>query len=133
MIANIMKKVLIIEDYSTIRTLLINLLELKGYQGIEAANGREGLELAIKYKPDLIISDLHMPNKSGISLLRNIKERGLTVPVIVLSSDDSTDAQLEILKMGAHAIVAKTSDPRILFAWIYRLIGVSRSPESLVV
>jgi DNA-binding response OmpR family regulator len=81
----------------------------------------------------LIISDLHMPDKSGVSLLRNVKERGVSVPVIILSSDDSTDAQLEILNMGAHAIVAKSSDPRILFAWIYRLIGTSSNPESQVV
>ncbi len=127
--------ILLVDDDERFSDLLRRGISSKGFKVSVAKSVSEAETIisSLDSGLSLIISDLHMPDKSGVSLLRNVKERGVSVPVIILSSDDSTDAQLEILNMGAHAIVAKSSDPRILFAWIYRLIGTSSNPESQVV
>jgi two-component system KDP operon response regulator KdpE len=81
-------------------------LNAHGYQVIEAPNGKSGLELA-NSKPDLVILDLGLPDVEGLELLRSIKERNDTVPVVVLSSRGDEAAKVQALDIGADDYVTK--------------------------
>ncbi|MCP4216560.1 MAG: response regulator, partial [bacterium] len=67
------KKILVVDDDPDIRLFNISVVEENGYIPLEATNGEEGLDIAKKEKPDLLLLDILMPRKSGIRLYRNIK------------------------------------------------------------
>ena len=81
------KKILIVDDDQDVIVFLTTVLEDKGYQVIHALNGRIGLEMATTEAPDLILLDLMMPQKSGISLLGDLKEDDQLkkIPVIMVT------------------------------------------------
>lgn len=81
------KKVLVIDDEVDVRTYLTTLLKKNGFETVVASNGREGLEIARRERPDLITLDLLMPNQSGTDFYRNlIKDKDLCdTPIIVVS------------------------------------------------
>lgn len=82
------KKVLVVDDELDVRTFVATLLETNGFKPIVAQDGIQGLEMARKNKPSLIIMDIMMPRESGITLYRELKcDSGLKdIPVIVLSA-----------------------------------------------
>ncbi len=81
------KKILIVDDDSDVVLFIATVLKDNGYQTIEAKDGLEGLDMAIAHHPDLILLDLMMPQKSGISLLNDLKEnRNLSsIPIIMVT------------------------------------------------
>ena len=81
------KKVLIVDDDPDVRLFNATVVEESGYSPIEAANGEEGLKIAKKDRPDLVILDVLMPKQSGIRLYRELKtDKALIgIPVIMLS------------------------------------------------
>jgi DNA-binding response OmpR family regulator len=82
------KKILVVEDELDMRTFLTTLLETSGFKPITAVDGEEGLEVARRVKPALIILDVMMPKESGIVLYRDLKnDKDLTdIPVIMVSA-----------------------------------------------
>ncbi|MDG6250286.1 response regulator, partial [Methanocalculus sp.] len=82
-----MPTILIIDDSSFQRTIIKKTLKNESYTCIEADNGRLGLEMAERESPDVIIVDLLMPDMDGIEFLKAIREKAITIPVIVLTSD----------------------------------------------
>ena len=86
--ANKKKKVLVIDDEPNVVTYIKTLLEDNGYETATAADGREGMEVARREKPDLVCLDITMPEESGIRFYRNLKgdpELSAT-PVIVVTA-----------------------------------------------
>ena len=85
----ISKKILIIEDDSSLRNVLQDKIKHEGFSVFTANDGQEGLETAIKEKPDCILLDVIMPKMSGIQMLKKLREHawGKTVPVLLLSND----------------------------------------------
>ncbi|MCL4416386.1 MAG: response regulator [Actinobacteria bacterium] len=81
-----MKKVLVVEDETTIRNLYKEELIDEGYEVITAADGVEGYELFKKEQPDLITIDLKMPNMNGIELLDKIRREDKIIPIIIYSA-----------------------------------------------
>ena len=81
-------KILVVDDELDMRTFITTLLETNGYKPVAATDGKEGLELARKVKPDLIILDITMPVMTGIEMLEKLKaERDLKdIPVIMLTA-----------------------------------------------
>ena len=81
------KKVLIVDDDPDVRLFNATVVEESGYTPVEAANGEEGLKIAKKDRPDLVILDVLMPKQSGIRLYRELKtdKALLGIPVIMLS------------------------------------------------
>ena len=100
--------VLIIDDNEDIRSYVHTLLHTD-YTVIEAADGSEGIRKAMKYVPDLIISDVMMPGIDGIKLCQLIKRNLQTchIPVLLLSAKGSVDAQTEGIQAGADDYIAK--------------------------
>ncbi|MDQ6670954.1 MAG: response regulator [Chloroflexota bacterium] len=82
------KTVLVIEDDPWTRTITTALLAGEGFAVVEAKNGEEGLNMARKHVPDAILLDLALPTKSGLEVLRELKDDGSTdaVPVIIVSA-----------------------------------------------
>jgi len=99
-------KVLIIDDEPPIRKLLRMGLTTQGYQIIEAPSGKTALEL-LKQKPDLVILDLGLPDIQGHELLRMIRGRNESVPIVVLSSRGDEAGKVQALDYGADDYVTK--------------------------
>lgn len=99
-------QVLVIDDEPPIRKLLRMGLGSQGYRVIEAGNGKAGLE-ALAQNPDLIILDLGLPDIQGHELLRMIRSRNESVPVVVLSSRGDEAGKVQALDYGADDYVTK--------------------------
>ncbi len=82
-----MKQILVVDDEKDLREAIVNLLHYEGYGTIEADNGLSALELAKKVKPDLIISDIMMPNINGFILSEMLREDPSVagIPMILIS------------------------------------------------
>lgn len=99
-------KVLVIDDEPPIRKLLRMGLGTQGYEILEAANGKASLEL-LAQKPDLVILDLGLPDIQGLDLLRMIRGRNDSVPIVVLSSRGDEAGKVQALDLGADDYVTK--------------------------
>jgi len=99
-------RVLVIDDEPPIRKLLRVGLSSQGYEVLEAPNGKAGLE-QLAEKPDLVILDLGLPDMQGLDLLRTIRSRNESVPVVVLSSRGDEAGKVEALDLGADDYVTK--------------------------
>lgn len=116
-------KVLIVEDNAEFRMFIMGEL-MEKYHVIEAANGKDGLEKALKHQPDLIITDVMMPEMSGTELCRLLKKNIQTshIPVILLTAKTSDKAQIEGFEAGADAYISKPFNMDILLLRIHHLI-----------
>jgi two-component system, OmpR family, KDP operon response regulator KdpE len=99
-------RVLVVDDEPPIRKLLRMGLNAQGYQILEAANGKAALDL-LGQDPDLIILDLGLPDTQGHELLRMIRARNDSVPIVVLSSRSDEAGKVEALDLGADDYVTK--------------------------
>jgi CheY-like chemotaxis protein len=83
-----MKKILVIDDDAAVQSLTVKALQSRGYQALSAADGREGLEVARKYLPDLIVCDVQMPMMDGYQTLSALQQDPLTctIPFIFLTA-----------------------------------------------
>jgi two-component system KDP operon response regulator KdpE len=99
-------KILVVDDEPPIRKLLRMGLTTQGYEVLEASNGKTSLELLAR-KPDLIILDLGLPDIAGLELLRMIRVRNESVPIVVLSSRGDEAGKVQALDFGADDYVTK--------------------------
>ena len=99
-------KILVIDDEPPIRKLLRMGLTTQGYEISEAPNGKQSLEL-LAQKPDLVILDLGLPDMEGLELLRMIRARNESVPIVVLSSRGDEAGKVQALDLGADDYVTK--------------------------
>ncbi len=115
--------VLVVEDNVDLRTFITHRLN-KLYNIYEAANGVEGLKIAQKVDPDLIISDVMMPKMDGLELCASIKNNLDTshIPIILLTAKNSVENQLEGLHVGADDYLPKPFNFEILEARVSNLI-----------
>ena len=89
MTANKMKpSILVVEDEAVLRGLLVTTLRAEGYIVYEAENGKEGLKIAVKYRPRLILLDIIMPEMNGIDMLRYLREDecGKSASIVLLTN-----------------------------------------------
>jgi len=99
-------KILVIDDEPPIRKLLRMGLSTQGYQILEAPNGKTALEL-LAQDPDLVILDLGLPDIQGHDLLRMIRARNDSVPIVVLSSRGDEAGKVQALDLGADDYMTK--------------------------
>lgn len=112
-------RILVVDDNQSIRSLLRHILE-NYFEVDEACNGQEGLDIARKTQPDLIITDLIMPGVDGLSLTKSIKGDIMTshIPVLLLTSEDQEASQLLGYKAGADIYLTKPLHADLLLAVI---------------
>lgn len=103
------KTVLIVEDNQEVRRLICSLLKDENHRAVEAINGKEGLAIARKMVPDLIISDVMMPEMDGVEFCKEIRSHVNTshIPLILLTAKVSDAAKLQGLASGANDYIAK--------------------------
>ncbi|MCK9155508.1 MAG: response regulator [Paludibacteraceae bacterium] len=115
--------ILIVDDNPDILSYL-TLLFQNDFEIEKASDGETALELALKDIPDIIISDVVMPKMDGKELCRHLKNNALTqhIPIILLTSEDSADNQIEGLNLGADDYITKPFDGNILLAKVHTLL-----------
>ena len=121
-----MKKILIIDDEVPVRKMLKKLFERNGYDISEATNGNQGIKLFNEQHPDLIISDLIMPEKEGLETIRELKKSKPYVPIIAIPGGGLTDPKLYLnlaLRFGAVHLFAKPIDNDILLSTIKEILS----------
>lgn len=99
-------EILVVDDEPQIRKLLEITLQSNGYKIREATTAREGLSIASSHPPELILLDLGLPDESGLSVLKTLRE-WYTKPIIVLSVQSSEEAIIEALDKGANDYLVK--------------------------
>lgn len=116
-------KVLVIEDEKKIASFLRRGLEAQGFVVEHAANGDDGYALATTRPYDALVLDIMLPGRDGLSILRNLRERKISVPVILLTARSELNERLEGLNLGADDYLTK---PFHIEELIARLHAVTR-------
>ncbi|HEX5227105.1 MAG TPA: sigma-54 dependent transcriptional regulator [Bryobacteraceae bacterium] len=119
-------RILVIDDEVDIRESLETLLALEGYTVELAQNGTEGLRRSESASYDLILLDLMMPDRSGMEVLEEIRERDTETPVFMITAYGSVEAAVSALKSGASDYFSKPWDNEKLLIEIDRMIAHSR-------
>jgi CheY-like chemotaxis protein len=114
-------RVLVTDDDPITRMLVKLLLEREHYDVLEAMNGQQAVEIALREKPDLIMSDLHMPEMDGYESIRRMrKDFSLAmVPIIVLTAEDGPGVEQRVLELGADDYIVKPFDPTVLLSRVH--------------
>ena len=114
---SVTKRVLLVEDFEDSRFSLSKLLEIEGYEVLEAVDGAEAVNLALSAKPDLILMDLSLPIIDGLSATKKIREHEsqsqdsvYRVPIIALSAHDLSDFHTRARDAGCTDYVTKPID-----------------------
>jgi len=104
-----MAKILLVEDDRNLIKLYKTELELLGAQVVTATDGKMGFEMAKLEKPDMILMDVILPEKIGLSVLKDLKSDAETksIPVIIISNFDQGDNPKKAMKLGALAFMSK--------------------------
>ena len=110
--ADVVGRVLVVDDESKNRELLKDLLEAHGHQVSEAVDGQEGLSATIEGLPDVVLLDVMMPNLDGLEVCRRLKATPKTaaIPVLLVTSLSARKERLEGIKAGANDFIAKPVD-----------------------
>ena len=121
-----MAKILIIEDEEPIRRVLKRILqeENKDFSIEEAEDGAEGIKSLLSGDYDLVLCDIKMPKKDGLEVLQDAKEKGSSIPFIMLTGHGNIQTAVEAMKMGAYDFIPKPPDLNRL------LISVRNALES---
>ena len=112
-------KVLVAEDESKIASLLRKGLEAQGFVVDVAGNGNDAYDLAQSRPYDVLVLDIMMPGRDGLSILRNLRERKVATPVILVTARSELNEKLEGLNLGADDYVAKPFHIEELIARIH--------------
>ena len=107
-----MATILVVEDNRTILENTSELLEMEGYSVITATNGKEGYSKVLKFLPDLIVSDIWMPEMDGFELLKTLGTHAdlKNIPLIFFSAKSEKKDIKKGIDMGAYDFIVKPSD-----------------------
>lgn len=125
------KSVLVVEDDADIRQLLWRYLEKEKYKVLLAKDGEEGLETAEAQKPDVIILDLMLPRRDGLSVLKELRGKPelSSIPVLILTAKGDEADRIVGLELGADDYVTKPFSPREVAARVKALLRRAAFPE----
>jgi signal transduction histidine kinase/response regulator RpfG family c-di-GMP phosphodiesterase len=125
--------ILVVDDNPDLRTYVSNILRQQGYTLYTAQNGAVGLTVAQTHKPDLIVTDLMMPQVSGLELIQHIRqnEQLKGTPVILLTAKVDDETRLEGVEQGADAYLSKPFNDRELLAEVRNLIALKANERKV--
>ena len=102
-----MEKILVVDDDKSIRDTLSNYLKRQDFDVYSAENGKSALEITKRVSPDLIITDVRMPEMDGIELLKNVKDIDSHIQVIIISAFDDMQSTVKAMQNGAYDYIEK--------------------------
>ncbi|MCA9406479.1 MAG: response regulator [Candidatus Omnitrophica bacterium] len=119
------KKILVVEDGETDRTVACRLLEKEGFQVKSAVNGQDGLKVMEHFRPDLIILDCDMPEMTGLEMCREIKDDPDTrdIPVLFLTGNSSPDNILDCYELDAENYLPKPLNAKLLLSQVDSILN----------
>jgi CheY-like chemotaxis protein len=122
-----MTRILVIDDEESVRTVLRQILEKEGYEIGDAENGAVGLKLLYAHPPDLVITDLFMPEKEGIETMREVHKHFPQVKIIAISGGGRM-GKLDLLPMsesfGAQRTLAKPFERKELLEAVKEVLSL---------
>jgi DNA-binding response OmpR family regulator len=121
-------KILVVEDDRTVGQYVKRGLEEQSYHADLVDDGMEGLRLASGGRYDLIVLDLRLPEMNGLEVLRTLRDRGNTTPVLVLTAQDAVDFKVQALRSGADDYVTK---PFAFEELLARVEALGRRPKEI--
>ncbi len=121
-------KLLVIEDDRTVGQYVKRGLAEAGFHVDLVGDGAEGLRVASEGHYDVLVLDLRLPGMEGREVLRTLRDRGNTVPVLVLTAQDAVDFKVQALRMGADDYVTK---PFALEELLARVEALGRRPKAI--
>jgi DNA-binding response OmpR family regulator len=127
------KTILVIDDDDDLREVLCEQLQASGeFSAVGAATAKEGVEAAIRHRPDLILLDLDLPDRNGREVCASLRAEGVTAPVIMLTAADSEGDTILGLNAGASDYVTKPFKFTILVARIRAQLRAHEQSEDAV-
>ncbi len=116
------ERILVVDDEDAIREVVATLLEAKGYECVMAANGLEALGQLHAHPPDLVLSDVVMPEMDGMELLGRIRARDESVPVVMVTAMHDISIALEAIRRGAYDYILKPFERDQLYHAVHRAL-----------
>jgi DNA-binding response OmpR family regulator len=118
-------KILVVDDEPTVRALVRDVLEMDGYDIVEAADGEAAFAAVAEHDPALMVLDVMMPGVSGLDVLRQLRRErsGAELPIILLTAASDDDTTWAGWTAGASVFLPKPFDPSHLLDWVERLIS----------
>ena len=117
--------ILVVEDFEDTRLMMKFWLEKEGYRVVEAANGEQAIEAALREGPDLIIMDVEMPGMDGLTATRRIRQHESLrdVPIVTVSAYTADEYRAEALEAGSTEYVSTPFEPAALAKLIDKLLS----------
>jgi two-component system chemotaxis response regulator CheY len=119
-----MAKILIVDDAAFMRMMIRENLKKAGYaEFAEAGNGNEAVNQYIELKPDLVLLDITMPEKDGLTALQEIRENDPAAKIVMCSAMGQENMVIEAVKLGALDFIVKPFKPERLLQTVKNIIG----------
>lgn len=115
--------ILLVEDETTLAEIIAYALEDKGFNVEIAHDGKEGLDRYKNFNPDIVITDIMMPNLDGFSFVKELRKMGIYVPILFLSARSASDDVVHGFEIGGNDYLRKPFDMKELIARVKGLLG----------
>jgi CheY-like chemotaxis protein len=118
-------KILLIEDDPLVLSALATVLEFRGFEVSATANGQEAVGMLGSFRPDVLITDMVMPEMDGVELIKKVRSQGRDIPILAISGLGPEDGELYLRlaqKIGADAVLRKPVKGDVLVSAIRRLL-----------
>ncbi|MBI1738958.1 MAG: response regulator [Acidobacteria bacterium] len=116
------ERILVVDDEDAIREVVATLLEAKGYECVTATNGQDALAQLHAHPPDLVLSDVVMPEMDGMELLGRIRGKDESVPVVMVTAMHDISIALEAIRRGAYDYILKPFERDQLYHAVHRAL-----------
>jgi len=124
------ERILLVEDEEALSLPLSDRLRLEGYEVTVAGDGEAGFDQALRGPFDVVVLDVMLPKRSGLDVVRDLRQRGISTPVLMLTARTQTDDKVLGLRLGADDYLAKPFDNAELLARIEALLRRSVAPQA---
>lgn len=124
------QKILVVDDETSIVTLLQFNLEQSGFDVVCASNGRQAVEMVHKHSPDLMILDLMLPEKDGLQVCKELRQEKINIPILMLTAKDDEVDKIIGLELGADDYLTKPFSPREVTARVKAILRRASGSET---